>query len=200
MCRSNYYSIALCFGNAYGASTSEVLEHTAARVDRVLQWRLVTVWTYARCAVAACRAYRQTNLQPIFNQTIPSKMGLAAGVLARITSHSVGGQLYETLHTSGKAYQELTPTLQHCLRAIRIIRIIQNAKALLQIVFGLCRPHYIRSVPTPASKIDWLPRLHRRLYGQSEYNSRNKCVDGCRCTGSNHYYRTSACRAATTTP
>jgi hypothetical protein len=91
--------VALRFGHVYGTTINEVLEHTAKRADRTVQW------IYPKRPVL-CKIPRG-SAETTFNEPAPAnqlsntlvEMGLAAGVLDRITSHALRyGAIRDTVH------------------------------------------------------------------------------------------------------
>ena len=81
--------VALRFGHVYGNTLQEVLQHTARRADRVVQWR-----SPERPVI--CKIPRGPVVSTLDNPAPEQQLGrtlkqmaLAAGVLDRVTSHAV---------------------------------------------------------------------------------------------------------------
>lgn len=91
--------VALRFGHVYGTTIKDVLEHAGRRADRTVQWtHPKRPLLYQIPRGSAVTTLDDVAPEAQLSRTI-TQMGVAAGVLDRLTSHSVRyGAIRDTAH------------------------------------------------------------------------------------------------------
>lgn len=91
--------IALRLGQVHGTTLKDVLLHTAERLDRTVQWTAPNAPVLCKFTVSACTLLLDKPAgQHRINHSLRA-MGLVAGLLAPVTSHSIrNGGIRDTSH------------------------------------------------------------------------------------------------------